>query len=742
MMQRNYGSVILFLGLLWFLHPVTGWSHGKMPPRAPESDDSKTTVLFSNGPEFFRELNRHGRFLLTGKQLNVIEEAGQHYHYAADIRGGHIHEREERDAIYNQRLGDESLLEALAMGHNQLLMDFTSTDGKSQRGDYRKIDPLSGTVLLKVVTGSGAPSLRMHSYDIQDQKQGDNFFTIPVASDATTFVLLTFQNLPPGKSLHHVAFQEDDEESPSRWDAVLLDRLPLGRLKVRLRDEKNQPTPALLRLTSVETGQVWAPGHAVSFEDLMAVPEMLSFGGPARAFFWATPGPMRGWYWLVDEGFDMPLPAGEWMIEGIHGVEYYPLREKVTVTTEPLAEKVLYFKRWVHMAEKNWYSGDDHVHSTLLNDWDAKRLITFARATDTHVVNVLEMGDQKRTWYYQRGFGPEFRVRVGDYVLVPGQEDPRFHMGHAIGLNLTELARDLDKYILNDWVADEIHRQGGLYGHTHVGEMAFHIERDMTMLVPRGKSDFNSILQNRLGTDYYYEFLNLGYRLNASAGSDVPYGNAVGVVRVYCYLENGFDPDAWFDALGAGRSFVSNGPMLQFSVDGVLPGDTIALEENKKLQVQVKAWGQPGRFAPATLELVRCGEVVASVETQDGGDSPLSLDIEIDAGYGFWLAARVKDGLGAEGHTNPVYVKREGFRHWNMDQVESLVQKRLQTLDDIEDLVEEYRQMEAAGEMWELDQYRGLVVDQAPQLLERTALVRTMYQDLLRVYQKERDLRQ
>lgn len=732
----------LLLLLLFSLGQMTAWGHGKMPPRAPKDDDSKTTLLFVNGLEFFGELNRHGRFLLTEQQLDEIERAGQHYHYALDIQGGHIPERDGRDALYNQRLGDESLLEALKMGHNQLVMDFTGGEKKTLRGAYHKIDPLSGTVLLRVITGAGGPALRVFTYDMDDQKQGENFFTIPIASDAVTYVLLTFKNLPPGKSLHHVAFQEEDEDGPSRWDAVLLDRLPLGRLKVSLQDETGQPTPALLRLTSVETGQVWAPGNAISFEDLMAVPEMLSFGGPSKGFFWATPGPARGWYWLVDEVFDMPLPAGEWIIEGIHGVEYYPLHETLTVTTKTVTGRVLQFKRWVHMAEKGWYSGDDHVHSTLLNDWDAERLMAFARATDTHVVNVLEMGDQKRTWYYQRGFGPEFRVRQGDYVLVPGQEDPRFHMGHAIGLNLRKLARNLDKYILNDWVADEVHRQGGLYGHTHVGEMAFHIERDMTMLVPRGKSDFNSILQNRLGTEFYYEFLNLGYKLNASAGSDVPYGNAVGVVRVYCYLEDGFDPDGWFDALGAGRSFVSNGPMLKFTVDGTMPGESIVLKENRKLKVQVEAWGQPGRFAPATLELVRCGEVVATVTTNDLDQSHLTLETELEGGYGFWLAARVKDGLGAEGHTNPVYVKRKGFRHWNMSLVESLVEKRLQTLKDIENLVEEYRKMDEAGELWELDQYRGLVVDQGPELLERTALVRQIYLDLLETYAKEKELRQ
>ena len=178
---------------------------------------------------------------------------------------------------------------------------------------------------------------------------------------------------------------------------------------------------------------------------------------------------------------------------------------------------------------------------------DADKLVAFTRAADIHVSNVLEMGNEMRTWYAQRGYGPQFRVRDGIDWLVPGLEAPRSQLGHAIGLNLRAKVRDLDHYYLNDWIAAEIHRQGGLYGHTHVGNSevkSLFTEREMALFTPMNPVDFNSIRQTKLGLDLFYDFLNRGFKMTASAGSDTPYGGTVGSVRLYAYCGKGkFTPE-------------------------------------------------------------------------------------------------------------------------------------------------------------------------------------------------------
>jgi len=110
------------------------------------------------------------------------------------------------------------------------------------------------------------------------------------------------------------------------------------------------------------------------------------------------------------------------------------------------------------------------------------------------------------------------------------------------------------------------------------------------MNIPRGKVDFGEILQfGVLGTDLYYEFLNLGYPLTASAGSDLPWGGSIGEVRVFAYLgEKKFSADNWFQAFGNGHTFVSSGPMLELDVEGALPGDTLKLNKDRAVKVQAR----------------------------------------------------------------------------------------------------------------------------------------------------------
>jgi hypothetical protein len=73
--------------------------------------------------------------------------------------------------------------------------------------------------------------------------------------------------------------------------------------------------------------------------------------------------------------------------------------------------------------------------------------------------------------------------------------------------------------------------------------------------------------------EIYYHILNCGLRLPPSAGSAsgvLP--NPVGYNRVYVHLDGNLTYERWWDGLRAGRSFVTNGPLLRVRVSGELPG--------------------------------------------------------------------------------------------------------------------------------------------------------------------------
>ena len=76
---------------------------------------------------------------------------------------------------------------------------------------------------------------------------------------------------------------------------------------------------------------------------------------------------------------------------------------------------------------------------------------------------------------------------------------------------------------------------------------------DSTLNVIAGRLDFFEIMQFRmLGLEDYYDFLSLGVRLTASAGSDVPWGGTIGEVRTYAYTGKTFSVDRWFESMRKG----------------------------------------------------------------------------------------------------------------------------------------------------------------------------------------------
>jgi hypothetical protein len=468
----------------------------------------------------------------------------------------------------------------------------------------------------------------------------------------------------------------------------------------------------------------------------------LTIYGPGRGYRLQMPGPFAGHYWYVPQGFEMALPAGDWELHVFHGLEYTPVHETFHIAPGKHTDKTARLTRHTDMPARGWFSGDDHTHSRLMSSEDGGKLLTIARAADIHVCNVLEMGDWMRSFYPQRGFGKEYRVGSGSHWIVPGQEDPRSLLGHAIGLNLTARVRDLHRYLLNDWWAGEIHKQGGLYGHTHVGAKACLVERQMAIYQPMGIVDFNSILQTTLGTEYFFDFLNLGFKMTATSGEDMPYMGVTGGSRLYAFCGTGkpFDPDQWFAAVKRGNTFVTNGPLLDLRVENALPGDEIAVKESRKLKVSAKAWGLAGQSAPVSLRLVKLGETAAEELATTAGQQEIKIETTLDSGHGFWLAAHAKGRDGSEAITTPVYVTREGFRFWNVEKAAAVIDRQLAVLDQTE---AELRNCEAAvrGGKVPLDYWVRWGAEQAGEVRVRMENARNFYQHLKETLDHERKLR-
>jgi hypothetical protein len=119
--------------------------------------------------------------------------------------------------------------------------------------------------------------------------------------------------------------------------------------------------------------------------------------------------------------------------------------------------------------------------------------------------------------------------------------------------------------------------------------------------------------------EIYYHALNCGLRLPPSAGSAsgvLP--NPVGYNRVYVFTGPDLTYERWWQALRAGRAFVSNGPLLRCRANGRWPGEVFTADAGQALELELDAT-LSGRDAVPALEIVRNGKVVRSIPAAVNG---------------------------------------------------------------------------------------------------------------------------
>lgn len=728
---------ILVLSLLLFLAAM-GLAHEPQVPVVPPADIPLIQPAMPGSEAFAREFSQHWQGLVASEQMESLRKLSDHLSWLDRVNQQPIAGLGIRETAWLRWRVDQELLSLIEKVPNLITLDFRQTTYLET--PTIDLNPQFGFMVVKVLRGEGPSTFITHHADLTTERNPADL-QINLNPLGTTYVFLQLSDVPMGDpSLVRFIFRELQTTQPSWiWD-FRFKSPPHGNLSVQIQDESGQPVSCMLRLTAKPSGRVFEPAGAADLRPLMNEITNYTIYGPGRGYTMYVPEPWRGVYWIVPRGFEMALPAGEWEIHVWRGLETAPIKQTIPVEQNQWTRTTLVSKRWTDMGKKGWYAGDDHVHCQVMSHADAEQLMAWTKAADLAVCNVLEMGDEVRNWYLQRGFGPEFRVNSGNHWIVPGQEDPRSILGHAIGLNLKTRVRHTERYLNHRLVAEEIREQGALYGHTHVGAKALFVERQMALYTPFGIVDFNSVMQAALNTDLMYLYLNLGYPMTASAGTDTPYGGTVGAVRIYAYsgANKNFIPDDWFDAVKRGRTFVTTGPMIEFTADGAMPGDTVKLENNQPVRARIAASGLVGKSSPKQVRLIFNGRVIKELSPQ-AAQQEVILEHELIAEYGGWLAAYVQGEDGSEAHTTPIYLQRAGFRRWDFEKVPALLKIQEATLTDIEVMVSKSLQ---AGDATSIDHTLRSVIVGSKVLLQQVAEARAKYQELAEIYQKELNLRQ
>ncbi|HXJ40494.1 MAG TPA: CehA/McbA family metallohydrolase, partial [Bryobacteraceae bacterium] len=151
-------------------------------------------------------------------------------------------------------------------------------------------------------------------------------------------------------------------------------------------------------------------------------------------------------------------------------------------------------------------------------------------------------------------------------------------------------------------------------------------------------------LEANNGLRLWYRYLNCGFRLSATAGTDkMTTFVTVGANRVFARVEGEFTYQNWINALKAGRTFVTNSPVLAFSVNGRDPGALLQFDSKKDKMAQVHAMAE-SQLPYDRLEIVANGTVVAQ-STPSGRRHKAEIHLEYPIHQSCWLAARVLEDL-------------------------------------------------------------------------------------------------
>jgi Tol biopolymer transport system component len=416
---------------------------------------------------------------------------------------------------------------------------------------------------------------------------------------------------------------------------------PMGWLQMRVVDaETGQTTPARI-YAQASDGKTYVPDDA-----------------------YHRIGRLREHLFHTDGTFTLRVPPGPMEVEAVKGFEYEPTKEAVIIRENEVTRATLTLKRLANLPLRGWFSGSNHVHmnygGNLRNT--PENLMFMGAAEDTAVVGELAANKDNRSLdhsYFRGGLDP---ASTPDRLLYFNQEyRPPFY-GHISFINLKEHlifpfttgyegTAIASLYPTNTDIFRITRQQGAIGGYVHpfdrenLEEVGYGRGRGFPIDVALGVVDYLELMsgsEHRATTRVWHRILNCGFKVSATAGedsiSDLHRAALVGANRTYAYLGPQLDYDLWVEAIRQGRTFVTNGPLLEFAVQGANVGDEVTLPTNGG---RVRLRGRVRSIAPVEkVEIFYNGEVIAEIPLDDDGKSAeFVLEHEVTRSGWFTLRA-------------------------------------------------------------------------------------------------------
>ena len=342
------------------------------------------------------------------------------------------------------------------------------------------------------------------------------------------------------------------------------------------------------------------------------------------------------------------------------------------------------------MAAKGWYDGSMHVHMNYGGNLHGslETLMMMSEAEDQDLVLEQVANKDNRILDYQffvPGGGPH-PVSTPERLVVVGQEYRPPFWGHVSFFGQTdhlispfvtgyEGTAIESLYPSNTDMFRKARKQGAWVGYVHAyGGEEDPLEGNLggakgaMVDVALGTTDAIEWADaGRAGFFPIYAMWNNGLKVTAVGGEDsissMHKSKLVASVRTYVYTgASGLDMKAWFDGMRDGRAFVSTGPLVELTVNGRLPGETVELPAGGGT---VELSGRVRSIVPLeSALLVHNGEVIDEVRL-DGDRTSLDYTKSVQVTESGWYHLRAEgtpeerfplDNIYPYAFTNPVWV--------------------------------------------------------------------------------------
>ncbi|MEQ9399601.1 MAG: CehA/McbA family metallohydrolase [Longimicrobiales bacterium] len=437
-----------------------------------------------------------------------------------------------------------------------------------------------------------------------------------------------------------------------------------GRLRIHTRSA-GSTAPARLHVAD-------ADGHPTVADDRQAW-----FDGQTGTVFFYSSGVV-----------EVEVPAGTATVTAARGLTSAPVTRTADVPAGGVADVSLDLSPVWTPSDDGWMSGDHHFHLNYGGPYrlDPPDAEAYLAGEDLDVAtpvlaNLHNRFGEQEFWGWSNGGSPP---------LIRFAQEVRSHfLGHMGLLGTQDLywpwvwGPGYEVYGHDDRTNAEVTRwaraQGGMstYVHPVSGPEPFATDGaprlPVAMVADAVLGDLDALelvclWSDEAGSaDAWYRFLNLGRTVVPTAGTDVMTDffrtMAVGTTRIYVHTDGRTDFESYLDALRAGRSFVTNGPLLDLRVDDARPGGVVDADGSVRWSLDLHT------VVPVDSVQILVNGRVAWAAAASGGAGSTSWSGTLDVPSGGWVAARATGPATtawpamdsyAFGHTSPVWIGTVG----------------------------------------------------------------------------------